>query len=622
MVSEPMPERALFEVLNAKKLSSEEIAASFVISPQFEKIIGPDHSFLIGPRGSGKTTLLRMLQGETLMFWTHKRAQDIRDRVRYSSIFVPADQLWSSQFSGRKGEAGSPNPNRESLGLAAFTTQVLAGLIETLQYRTDYFERGHEVHQPASLSDDAEFELVLACSKAWDLQPVALTLNALLTALDLRFQNIALALESARDIELRLKMDERFDRWIELSPVNALRFGIRTINRLTAQPHHRWALLLDEMELAPASVHRALTQNIRGGEQSLVLKMSFSPFDNFISAAFQGVGAATPDNDFRPIYLWSGDRRGGRKFAAGMFSSIWYETFKTIRDPSQMLGPSMIDASGRNGGKEDYAAESPRMKLIQRMNDVDPSFAQFLLRRGIDLSHPEKITYNQRSSTLRKAHPLLVFREALLNFDSGMPKPRGRKKIDEVFGGEDVVYACLEGNPRWMKAVFGQMISSSEGVGRIPYGAQYDALKDAADRFQALLGLLATGSGDGRSRVLPIIDAISRYFNRRALGEFSADGPTTFVVDEEVGPEVHAALRVALNAGAIVHIRGTKSPAVLSDLTGERFRIAFLLAIRDGLEIPLRLGKSVHLSRILQDPASSQFIAEQLPFFDEAGGAK
>lgn len=616
MVAKDVREAALFEVLNAKKLSSREIAASFVISPQFEQIIGPDHSFLIGPRGSGKTTLLRMLQGETLMFWKHKRAESLRARIRYSSIFVPADQLWASQVARGASAFGPRNPSRVVLGVAAFTTQVLAALIETLQYRLDYFETGNEAHLPAQLSIADEAELVLACSKAWTLEPSTLTLNSLLTALDLRLQHIATALEIS-DAELtgKLESDDRFGRWLELSPIVALRFGVRVVNRLTKMPNHRWALLLDEMELAPRAVHQAIMQNIRGGEQNLVLKMSFSPFDNFVSEAFQRVGAATSENDFRPIYLWSGHRLGGRKLASGMFRSIWAETVGTPRSPNQVLGTSVIDASGHNWTSEDYSADGDRMDLIASMSVLDPSFKQYLDRRGIDVTRPEELSYNERSSTLRKVFPLLVFRAALLKFDEKGPRPRGRKKISEVFSGEDVVYACLEGNPRWMKAVFGQMISNADGAPSIRDGTQYDALKDAADRFQSLLRLLPTGEGNPQARVLPIIDAISRYFNRRALGPFSADSPTTFIVDEDVPNSVHAALKVALNAGAIVHIRGNNSPTVLSDLTGQRFRVTYLLAIRDGLEVPLRLGKAVQLSMILEGSLSSLTV----PLFERTG---
>lgn len=592
-------ESSLFEALNARKMSAEEIAESFVISPQFESIVGPDHSFLVGPRGSGKTTILRMLQGETLMLWKHPRARDIRRQVSYSSVFVPADRLWSTQLTQPRGSRALAQPDdaREMLSVAAFGTQVLAAIIETLQYRLDYFGSGHEVHHPANLDRDAEVELVETCARAWGLQPLTRTLNGLAAALDSRLLHIGSLLETRSSGEDTANLGP-----IARSPMESVRLAIKVINRLTRQPAHRWSLLLDEMELAPRSIHELVIRNVRGGERNLVLKMSFSPFDNNASTAFKGLGASSANNDFVPVYLWSGDRRGGRKFADSMFRSMLNSRARSGLSPFRVLGPSEIDASGRNWKPEDLQPGSKKLDLMLSMERDDPSFAEYLTRRHVDLTKLAQMSYTQRSSTLRKFYPILVFRDALLRFSEGGARRRSRKKVEEVFSGQDVVYAALEGNPRWMKAVFGQMLARFDPERtRVPYGFQYDALRDAAERFEALLELLPTEVADSRARVLPLVDTIAAYFNARALGAFSADLPTTFVVDDEVDADTISLLRVALNAGAVVHVRGAKSPTLLTDLRGERFRLTYLLSLRDKYEVPLRLGKSITLTRILNE---------------------
>ena len=595
-------EGALFETLNARKMSSQEIASSFVISPQFDSIVGLDHSFLVGPRGSGKTTILRMLQGETLTLWQHPRASEIRSKIAYSSIFVPADRLWSSQLSGSTDRLPEVElRRRETLGIAAFGTQLLSGLIETLQYRLDYFETGREIHRPAKLSDESEVELVVACASAWKLKPKTRTLNGLSAALDERLLDIGSRLE---DLNANLGSSSR-EMDLEQagqSPMEAVRFGIRAINRLTGDLDHRWALLLDEMELAPKAVQQLVMKNVRGGERNLVLKMSFSPFDHNATTTFKGLGAASAHNDFIPVYLWSGDRRGGRKFADSMFRAMYEERIGGKASPFSVLGVSEIDASGRNWKPEDLLPGSKKVDLMLDMEKNDPSFREYLDRRRVNLLDLVALTYAQKSATLRKFFPVLVFRDALLRFSPRGPGRRSRKKVEEVFSGQDLVYAALEANPRWMKAVFGQMLTRYENSrSRIPYGFQYDALKDAAERFEALLELLPTASGDTRSNVLPLVNSIAGYFNSRVLGPFTVDFPTTFVVDEKVDERTREALYVALNAGAIVHVRGPKSPSLLSELDGERFRITYLLSIRDGYEVPLRLGKSVNLSKILSE---------------------
>ena len=283
-MSNSVNESALFEVLNAKKLSPPEIAASFVIPPQYEQLVGPDHSFLVGPRGSGKTTLLRMLQGQALMAWTHRKADSYRRRVRYSSIFLPADRLWASQLAASGDGA--------RLGVAAFGTQLLSALVETMLYRIGDFGRECVLH-PVELRHRAEVELVGDCAEAWRMKLRTPSLRGLQTALDNRMLHLAERLENREPVA-----DE--EDWVRLPPIQALLFGLRAFNRQTGENHHRWALLLDEMELAPESVHQTLQSTLRGGDNNLILKLSFSPFDRYVASSV-AVGKGAPDHDYRPI---------------------------------------------------------------------------------------------------------------------------------------------------------------------------------------------------------------------------------------------------------------------------------------------------------------------------------
>lgn len=580
-------ESALFEALNAKKLSPEEVAATFVIPPQYEQLVGPDHAFLIGPRGSGKTTLLRMLQGQALTSWSHERAELYRRRIRYSSVFLPADRLWASQV---------PNPEvGAQLGIAAFSTQLLYALVETMLYRLGDYEEATDIHHPAELRHRSEVALVAECAEAWGLKIRTPSLLGLQGALDLRLNHIADLVEE------RLRQDRELadELWLRQSPVQSFRFGVRAFNRHAGQPRHRWALLLDEMELAPEAVHHALRQALRGGDESLILKLSFSPVDRYAISTVH-VEDATPDNDFRPIYLWYGKRIGSRRFTGGLWKRMMLESSGSSRSAQVVLGHSEIDVSGASWRNAPYGPESRQFALIQKMHDRDAAFADYLDRMNVDLSNIESLSYSKRSATLRKVYPLLVFRDAVLTFVDGHPERRTRKKITECFTGSDAVFAALEGNPRWVKAVFSKLIAAYDGKTAVPRGYQYDVLKEAAQRFEALLRLLPVDGHVPNGSVLSLLDDIAAYFSSRAFGEFTADPPSTFKVDDKVDPMIVQALTTALSAGAVVHLRTRKSPVVLPDLYGERFRLAYLLGIRDKLEIPLRLGKATNLSSILE----------------------
>jgi len=72
----------------------------------------------------------------------------------------------------------------------------------------------------------------------------------------------------------------------------------------------------------------------------------------------------------------------------------------------------------------------------------------------------------------------------------------------------------------------------------------------------------------------------------------------TFTVDSFVKDDIASMLSQALNAGAIVYIPEKPSDnLILTSLRGKRFRISYLLA--PTLKLPLRLGRSIALSRVI-----------------------
>lgn len=590
---------ALFEVLNAKRMTDAEIAHTFVVPAQYKELVSPDHSFLVGPRGSGKTTLLRMLQGSALMEWSGVEAEEYRRRIRYSTIFVPADRLWSSQTILQGGELA------ERLASAAFTTQLCIALVESLQYRINYFGRHDEIHLPAELGAPGERELVEACAEAWRLQVRTPSLNGLLSALDVRIEKVA-------ELAALPPAAEALEPWVDLAAMECLRFGVRLFNRMTGQPEHRWALLLDEMELAPRAIHNSLMQSIRGGDPALVLKLSFSPFDQYIAPETPEANAPAVNNDFKAIYLWYAHQTESRSFARSLWAKLAKDVANSDRPARAILGPSQIDSSGANWRFEDYASDSAKMRLIREMDNQDAEFHKFLSNHKVDLERPEDLSYQGKSATLRKAYPLLVYRNALATFSKGKARPRhGNSKPSDVYSGDAAVFTALEGNPRWMKAVFTQLLSRYDGERMLSKGVQYDTLRDAAARFEALLSLLPAGE-EPDIAVLDVVNMIARHLRYRALGAFSADPATTFRVDKSVPPGVLDAIKAGLTAGAIVHVRDDKSPPILSSLVGERFRLAYLLCVRREFEVPMRLGKELALSAILR-AESARLDRRQLP---------
>ncbi len=587
MVSNASP----FATFNAKRMTAVEVAQSFVPPRAFRAIAGGDHCYLTGPRGSGKTTLLRMLQGESLMAWSGKEAEQYRANIDYSAIFLPTDELWASQTSERNAAA-------------AFALQLLYAFVETMQYRsseTDAF--GNPVHLPVNLSHDAEVHVARRCSEVWALERPVSSLAGLLDALD-----VALA-----DIDSQALTSRIQGRASEA--MRLLTIGIRLFNRAVDQPRQRWALLLDEMELSPAHIHHEVVSFVRGDPSLLTLKISMSPFDRY-GHAFGVEGQPIPGHDFQTVYLSDQSRRDIHALTNG----LWRESLKdrgfAYVPLSRALGRSSIDdLPSTQDGRDRFVANKLRTAQSQ-----DREFAKWLRHRRIDVENLSGLSYNERSATIRKVFPLVVFREAILTYKQGRPVRRTRKKSLEPFTGATAVETALEGNPRWIKSAFSQMLDSYDNRGTyefIPRGAQFDSLSALAARFEALLRVVPRRGMSTSMPVSELVDRIAVYFNRQNTGSFTPDPKNCFIVDEDTAPDVLDALILGLYAGAIVHVRDRRSPAILNDFRNQRFRLAYLLGVRDGREFPLRRGKDVRLSRILNDsvpPVWKKFEESQLGF--------
>jgi energy-coupling factor transporter ATP-binding protein EcfA2 len=555
---------------NAKRMTADQVARSFVVPAEFDRLSGTDHMYVIGPRGSGKTTMLRMLTGETLSVWTGEDADAARARIAFSSVFVPADELWASQISSGNVRA-------------AFAAQLMLAALDTMTYRTS---RQPGVHLPARIDAAREAQLANHLSVLWGLEGVAGGFLGLQRALEVFLLHV-----TRTDVVSQHPLAGS-DSFRLLVP------AVEAFNREVGQRGHRWSVLLDEMELAPAEIHRMVTAYVRGGPAVLSLKISMSPFDRFMEFYGDGSSLPAPGNDFDTIYLSGQTPRVVRSFTNG----LWDEALQSRNLPLQDLRHVLEDEATSRRDRSNRPATT--VDFVAAMAQRDAELRQWLRRRGVNLQDPSQMSYFQSSATVRKVGPLLVYRDALLNFREGLPVKRSRKKSFEPFVGATAITTMLEGNPRWIKSAFAQMLERYDARRQVvSAGFQYDAVSSVASRFEALLRVLPTRQE--AQLVMPpldLVDTIARYLRDRNLGLFSPDAPNGFIVDRGTPEPVRGAILMGLYAGAVVHLRNRRSPAVLSSLTNERFRLTHLLSIRDGKELPLRLGKDVNLSTMLAGP--------------------
>jgi hypothetical protein len=109
--------------------------------------------------------------------------------------------------------------------------------------------------------------------------------------------------------------------------------------------------------------------------------------------------------------------------------------------------------------------------------------------------------------------------------------------------------------------------------------------------------------GNSARGLLSLLDRIGNYISDATIDKpFTADPPSTFIIDSDLEDELVDALGKALNAGAIIYAPNDARDSIITSLRGKRFRLSYLLA--PYYYTPLSLGPSRRLRTILESSKS------------------
>ncbi len=609
---------AVFGALNARYLQPRQIAEGFVPPPLFGDLCNRGHTQLIGPRGAGKTTLLRMLDGAALESWDHPRAQEFRGRIDYTGIFVPTDRTWSRQLDG-VGE-GLSDQHRALFGTAGFTTHMLKALVGAMHHRVRGPEPTQVQHRRIRLCRGAEEEMCAAAAKGWLITEPIGTFESLAAALESRLAQLDVVAHN----EVLRGTDGRGQRladlgYLGLHFISASMDLIRRFDDAAGEPDGTWAFLIDEFELASPSVREQILSSLRGRDHRLLFKISMAPYAEQTRRE-PAHDAPTPIHDFQVLPLtWP--RKSDEEVA---FSSDLYEAQARKRGVEisavDLLGPSSFETeSGEHADLGTaYSKDSRLGKRLRDLADADVTFAEYLNEKGIDLDHLEAVEGGDRASDVRKIVSLAAVRLEYRSTDERQEetgKETLSRKNPRLYCGASTVFEMTEGNPRWFIAIVGRLMAHYREYGELPEHVQADEIRRMSNLFRSVLRSIPARH-EGAHTVLSVLDRIGINFHDRVVREkFNPDPPGSFTVP--AATNLHEPLRLALNAGAILHVPPLgEDPEVLSDLTGHRFRLAYLLAPSYG--IPMRLGREIGINSVGGIPQTNdhQLVLE----FDETNG--
>ena len=596
---------------NARSLPPGDVARSFVPpEAHFLGLLSRSHALLVGPRGSGKTTLLKMLTVRALRNWSHPHAQEYARQITFNAAFVPADVTWGKQLEALDRWF---NPARRE---AAFVLHTLRSLVYAMREATDLSRSAppaHLAHLAIDLSPEQEENFVRLAADNLEVQPVLPTLLGLEIALEAKLDRISSGVE-----------DSSFS--VDSLPTK-LTLLIRLFNGLIQDDDRRWALLFDELEIAPAKIKSFLISGIRSFDERIIIKLAVAPYMEDLR--FE----ATPLSpqllhDYHTILLTYPNKEDAAKFVLDLFDSTFRRLGIEVPSVQDLFEtPQGIRVFGRQSKR------TTRRRLIplefRSLAAKDDSFRRYIEERRI-FSSKYIATENSVAQDIRKVLPIVIARDYYLRrFENGKHLGRARKS-HILYTGYPSIAEITEGNPRAILTLvtplaqqYRARILRTSRFQPIPAPLQAQAI----DRIELLLTSLLQvvpldlGGFEARKGLLDFVDQIGRAFEERLLKQpFRTDYVGTFILDENVTASVVSAVGKALNAGAIIHVPYEDSgpDSLLRGFQGQRFRLSYSLAAR--YRLLLTLGDKIRLSKLLVERGASVSHAQR-SLFEVKGNA-
>jgi energy-coupling factor transporter ATP-binding protein EcfA2 len=589
---------------NAKRTELRDVAATFIPPVHvFERLLQANNTLLIGPRGSGKTTLLKMLQGAALELWEHPAAELVREGVRYSGIFVPADQAWAEQLRADNLE---PTQARE-FAVAAFNLHCLRALIKAGEERMGPPLVDSPSHRRVNLDREPIHKLAQETAKQWSIgRPVA-------DLADLRraITDSIRTLGELRSAEGRRSDPDQVERLADVPHLNlsllpASMSFIERFNDLAGESEARWAFLFDELELVPSAIENLVLRFLRGSEDRLLFKVSYAPYERDEEiGSFHGPLGPQPGQDYSVLRLTYANKREGFPFSRELIKGELARK-KIEAEPEELLGASslLVESEDVDDGPAqlDYRPDGNAAHLLRELQSRDASFDAYLVRHGFDLDGLADLPEAERAR-IRKIMPLVAARLAYKRPDvSRWDRLRGRQNV-ELYSGAEAFYAMMEANPRWLKHVTDRLLVGSS---RVSPERQSRVFRDAAAEFTGYLSVLPMRNAPQLRDDAPkqMIERIGQFFKDHYLRQdFNPDAPGSIRIDRDFPDGVMDSIRTLINRGALIPVP-ERDDADLTSLRGKRFRLAYLQAPLYGL--PLRLDRAVNLSEVFTASPSGQ----------------
>lgn len=575
-----MNEEVILKEFNAKHQKTSDLIKEFVPSLPFKLSLVNGHSVILGPRGSGKTTILRMLANDALPYWQGENASNYRESFPYEGIYVGGDKVWA-EIIGSLVKLNISNNIAETLAIAAFNTSIFSSTVEA-------FINSYRLVSSRLNSEESKLlksELVKSTreiANVLQLKINGVSLESLKFSLEKRQQEIgSLAYKLSHGYQLT--ENELFDGYGYLTIRFKTTFDIvlGLFDAAMGRPvDYKWALLLDEFEIAPETLQNEVLDDLRSNSKKFIYKIALIPCRGYLKHA----RSSANKNDHNIIELWHKSKNEIEEFCTHFIKAKYGKT------PLELFGETPYQDSSNLDWGEKWG------DVFLELGEKDETFREYMERKGVDYRDIKHLN-RKPDDWLRKVAPIAAFRNEFRN-DKG--KTRSRKSPEKLYAGWQAIAAISEGNPRWLIITLNTLVKNSNEI-PISLAVQAQQLSDASKTYWAMLQTASLKDNLGISTNRSpshLIETIGDCLKENIVNEsFNEDPYLSFEVDNEERQDIINALKIALNYGALVVMSTCGDIEDYDELRGKRFRISYLLAPKLGL--PLRSAKARKLSTIL-----------------------
>ena len=582
------------EVENARNLTVEQLAQTFVPTRLFDQLLSTKHHVLLGARGQGKTAICRMLSFDGLcrLGREDSKIREMLNQRLFIGIYLPTKLEWIQALEVHNE---TPDISPDLMFRLKLNLSSCIALLTTAESCIEYYfdDEAQALH--------AELDFCKKVSKVWRLEKICSTIRELVDMLrDIAFEwqvelNRIEMFGGAIQATSSTKIVESFSVF-STSIFQPLQEGIRVLSPyLQVTEKTAWLLCIDEAEWMSEDQQKTINSFMRVAPERLFIKMATMPFCHYTLQTNNAKTEVKAGDDFEYINMDSGGTEAthvSKDIKCSLGESIFADllfarVIKTYYPETNAQDSSLEEMFGRcemldNDMSQDWSNGSTYMHLLEKYcNEQLVSRAKSMLESGgADRRFMESVA--------RKVRGALLLR-------NNKEKIRGNGK-SELYSGAKMIVRCSDGNPRLFIRILNSLIKLVDTERCVEAKKQESILVSLGENF---LNQIKSYQNIG-----PTLYAVARNIGNKFKDRFysqqlGSDVVGSFEIDEPAVDDDDAKhlLQVAIQYGVLkpnkldIDKYGANSP-----LAG-RYHLSYVFSPYFRL-LP-RKGNAVHMKTIL-----------------------